>query len=89
MQSAGTAGAVFSTVQSAAMGGYGVTAVAGFFAGTGAAAGAAAGVTAKRALGTEDDAPSDQDHNGDVPANGGNSQEADEEDSAVAVAEEL
>jgi hypothetical protein len=41
IQSAGLAGSVFSTVQSAAMEGYGVPAVTSFFVGTGAVTGGA------------------------------------------------
>lgn len=46
LQSAGWAGAAFSTVQSAAMGGYGLLAVAGIFTAVGAAVGGAVGATA-------------------------------------------
>jgi hypothetical protein len=52
MQSAGTAGVLFSTFQSAAMGGYGVGGVMAAFASTGAAAGAAAGTGAAAAVKT-------------------------------------
>lgn len=42
-QSAGAAGAVFSTLQSAAMGGYGMAAVSSVFSGIGAVIGAVVG----------------------------------------------
>ncbi|CAG9941536.1 unnamed protein product, partial [Clonostachys rosea f. rosea IK726] len=45
---AGGAGTVFSTVQSAAMGGYGVSVVAGSFTAAGAAVGGAAGAAAAK-----------------------------------------
>ncbi|KAH6651641.1 hypothetical protein BKA67DRAFT_571453, partial [Truncatella angustata] len=65
VQSAGAAGALFSTLQSAAMGGYGLAGVLTSFAGVGAAAGAAVGVASGNAVDFDSAADPGADHEGD------------------------
>lgn len=64
MQSAGTAGVLFGTFQSAAMGGYGLGGVMAVFAGIRAVTGAASGTGAAMAVETsnmDDPKPANQD----------------------------
>ncbi|KAK7928174.1 hypothetical protein PG985_005172 [Apiospora marii] len=64
-QSAGAAGTVFSTLQSAAMGGYGLAAVSSVFTGVGAVVGAVVGgksaeVASEKHDGEEDESDDDK-----------------------------
>jgi hypothetical protein len=69
IQSAGVAGTLFSTLQSAAMAGYGVTATTSLFAGVGAATGGAVGAAARAAAKGPSDAKDDgrTDNDGSPP----------------------